>query len=589
MHCHASCVNINFALGPSSMEGKRLIAEEDISARMMRRARCLHSKRYSTDPLVNIKMLEDEMEELISEHQFYIQQPNSSQLHRPDFNTSLNNIKQLTRLWRWVVLVEDLCSLEQREGEDSINSNNSSLNFSSSHSGFIAEESLWTARGLQDAGILKLLRMSSRDGPEDSTNWMDSKSTSETLSCDEFVSPMRRAALNACGWVKRYGSLRNLLDECESRGEYERSAALAVWHGNLGECVSALQRGAGELKDQKSSEGQLGETYSETLKLIAMVVAGFSRSIAADGSMQTSSVWSKACESLLHRPGMSRTEEPDLLPSKGVSYLRAICIFLLNVGNGFDKTIYDEDLSLPDRVGVAIRFLSRSDLRAFLDQSLRKCLKTGNLEGIVITGLDKRGLAIIQNYIDMTSDVQTAALIVSRVNIPSEWVTEKRICAEWLESYRSLLNNLQLWHSRAAFDVGRNEIIRRLNAASTTNTRRSASSKKSQRIENETNNFPPQIWARCNYCNSSLPLSKLRRQDGIVANSWLSRQKPVLTCCPTCKKPLPRCSICLLPMGCLNPYMELQRERNQHSRGGSGQMLVSSGNDDLSGLANIPL
>jgi hypothetical protein len=44
----------------------------------------------------------------------------------------------------------------------------------------------------------------------------------------------------------------------------------------------------------------------------------------------------------------------------------------------------------------------------------------------------------------------------------------------------------------------------------------------------------------------------------------------------------------LLSMGCLNPYLELQRERNQYPRGGSGQML-STGNEDLSGLANIPL
>ena len=47
-----------------------------------------------------------------------------------------------------------------------------------------------------------------------------------------------RAALNACGWGKKYGALRNLLDGCESRGEFERSAALAIWHGNLEECVA---------------------------------------------------------------------------------------------------------------------------------------------------------------------------------------------------------------------------------------------------------------------------------------------------------------------------------------------------------------
>jgi hypothetical protein len=179
-----------YYLGPSAMEGKILLAFEDISARMMRRARCLHSSRYSTDTLANIKMLEDEKTQLISEHKNYIAHP-KTQMHTPDFNATLTNINQLTRLWRWVALVEELCRLDQRDGEDIVNSNNSSLNFSSSHSGYMTEET-WTARGLHDAGILKLLKMSSRDGPDDNTNWMDSKSTSDILLCDEYDSPMRR-------------------------------------------------------------------------------------------------------------------------------------------------------------------------------------------------------------------------------------------------------------------------------------------------------------------------------------------------------------------------------------------------------------
>ena len=56
--------------------------------------------------------------------------------------------------------------------------------------------------------------------------------------------PFVRAARNACGWIKKFGVLRDLLDECETRGEFERSAALAAWHGDLGECVAALRRGA---------------------------------------------------------------------------------------------------------------------------------------------------------------------------------------------------------------------------------------------------------------------------------------------------------------------------------------------------------
>ena len=146
--------------------------------------------------------------------------------------------------------------------------------------------------------------------------------------------------------------------------------------------------------------------------------------------------------------------------------------------------------------------------------------------------------------------------VSSRVVLPMEWAFERRMCLEWLECYRLLLNGLQMWNSRAAFDVGRFDHLRRLNQGGlvhSSTVRHTSAIKQNQKDKSQSSSyFPPQLWARCNFCNSSLPLSKLRRQEGI-ANSWLSRQKPVLTCCPQCKKPLPRCSICLLSLGCLNP------------------------------------
>ncbi len=144
----------------------------------------------------------------------------------------------------------------------------------------------------------------------------------------------------------------------------------------------------------------------------------------------------------------------------------------------------------------------------------------------------------------------------SRVILPTDWAHERRMCLEWLESYRILLNESQMWNSRASFDVGRFEHLRRIKQGGlvhSSNGRHASSMKHTHTDKSQpSNDFPPQLWARCNYCNTPLPLSKLRRQEGI-ANSWLSRQKPVLTCCPQCKKPLPRCSICLLSLGCLNP------------------------------------
>ena len=561
--------------GPSAMEGDLAFANEDISSRMMRRARCLHDFRYSTDARNNVRMLEEEKEQLCAQRRVQLSQERS-QISAEDFSEALRNVEELLHSWKWIALIEYLSS-EQKGEENS--------------------EDFWPAKGLIDAGVMKLLRMSSREAA-DNGSASDNKSRSATLFCDVYDSPSRRAAINACGWVKKYGVLRDLLDQCESSGEFERSAALAVWHGDVGECVAALQRGAEDVKalfegrtDDDVSDinaaQSTAESYGETLSLIAMCVAGFNVTIESDGTMKTSEIWSSACESLLRRPDVSGTNSTN--QSSGAVYLRAILLFLQNIiGKGFECIIHNEGIHFADRVAFACKFLPRKELRLFLDKSMRKCLKYGDLEGLVITGLDKRGIALLQSYVDRHADVQTAALISSRIILPAEWNTERKVCHEWLESYRMLLNNLQMWHSRAAFDCGRCEHIRNLKGgtfnASSGRRVASVATKKQQDNRVPQTIFPPQLWARCNYCNASLPLSKLRRQEGI-ANSWLSRQNPVLTCCPQCKKPLPRCSICLLSLGCLNPYMELQRERNQYvdTRGRRGAMA-----DDLSGLANIP-
>jgi hypothetical protein len=359
--------------------------------------------------------------------------------------------------------------------------------------------------------------------------------------------------------------------------------------------------------------------YAETLQLVAMCIAGYSGN--ANPNSTSTNIWRNACEGLLRRQDVSRENvHLDHIP-----YLRAVCLFLVNIGQdgGLDKILYDETLSLCDRVGFACCFLSRSELRIYLKNCVLDCLSIGNIEGIIITGLSKQGIELLHSYVDHFSDVQTATLISSRLIFPSDWTPERVICSEWLDSYRDLLNTWQMWQSRAMFDVGRSELFRQLRTkqaedmAGNANVsgmpggrgtvvaqhpgRRWQQGKKqsgyypaavssAKLLDSSTSlsalpSIPAQLYARCNYCNTSLPLSKLRRQEGI-ANNWLSRQKPVLSCCPQCRKPLPRCAICLLSLGCLNPYMELKRERTS-----AAALRNSAGaphGDDLSELSNLP-
>ena len=561
---------------------------EDISATIMRRAKALHRARYSVDAGANLDVLRDEKKASAI---------GSSSLDPflKDGTNTVNDPKneELIRVWRWIERVEGLCSVETGQMNDE-----------------------WYAKGLLDAGVYKLLRM---DVSTSSTAG-DSVSKSSTLGCDVYDSSLRRSALNACGLVGKF-SLRDVLAEAESFGNYERSAALAVFHGDLGAAVAALQRGVDRIKltiteeresDKPETEVHVAQSsaqYAETLQLVGMCIAGF-RAPSNSEDANSAAVWRISCEGLLQQRQDLSSEKAR---TANVPYLRAMLLFLLNVGktHGLDKILHDEMLSLSDRVAFACMFLSRAELQKYLLDSIEKCKDDGNLEGLVITGLDQRGFQLLQSFVDLYSDCQSVALISSRVILPPNWAVERAMCSEWLDNYRDLLNTFSMWQSRAMFDVGRAELLRSVRErqaedASATLVPVGAMSRNAsqgrrgytvpqpgrarpqptgkQQGEDSTDivaNYPPQLFARCNYCNTSLPLSRLSRQENI-ASGWLSRQKPVLSCCPSCKKPLPRCALCLLPLGCLNPYMELKRERNRISRTGASQGNL----DDLSSLSS---
>ena len=131
--------------GPTAMESLQIQNGEDISATMMRRARCLHLARYSMDTASNIKML--------SEEKFVLDPATYASATR----------YSLLRLWSWIERVEAL-SADAEETE---------------------EYTLWPARGLVDAGIWRLLRM-------DEGEWNDELGFSESLSCTTYDSQARR-------------------------------------------------------------------------------------------------------------------------------------------------------------------------------------------------------------------------------------------------------------------------------------------------------------------------------------------------------------------------------------------------------------
>lgn len=376
---------------------------------------------------------------------------------------------------------------------------------------------------------------------------------------------------------------------------------MAVWHGDVGSAVDALQRAAEQIRNHvdaakttRDSNRYISYEYAQILELVSLSIAGYR---GTDKQSSATTIWQKASSHLLQRPELSDTASL----WGGAVYLRHILKFLATIGidDTHTEVLEDTTLSLSDRVAFACRFLSRSNLQMFLDKCIQECQNDGNVEGIVITGIETNGIKILESFVDRTADVQTAALLTSRVVFPSaEFASERRICAEWLQSYRSLLNTWQMWQSRAMFDVDRAQLLRRVKQRQTDLATTSTSGKIASNIagrrmmppsrrgvrtsdQDIQASFPAQLDIRCNYCSAPLGL---RKQDN-QPNQWLSRMKDILSCCPNCRKPLPRCAICMLPLGALNPYTELTRQRNRSARPSSGH--AGTGDESLL-LSSLP-
>lgn len=268
--------------GPAAMESSTARPGEDVSATMMRRARCSRTSRYSMDTSLNMQMLLEEI--------------NGSGVLDP---RALRANFSLCRLWKWIHRVEGICA--DADGAEDANG--------------------WTAKGLSESGVWQLLCLDAEGTSSESF-------FSESLKCTMFDSPERRLALTSCGWAGSF-NLSSVLTECEILGDFERSAALAVWHGNIGAAVEALQHASEYVRNritqqETGSRGyDVSPQYAETLDLVAMCIAGY-----GGNTEPASRIWKNACRSLLKRDDLSVDTSAD----SRIAYLRGLCQFLMHVG-----------------------------------------------------------------------------------------------------------------------------------------------------------------------------------------------------------------------------------------------------------------
>jgi len=223
----------------------------------------------------------------------------------------------------------------------------------------------------------------------------------------------------------------------------------------------------------------------------------------------------------------------------GDPYQRAIFAYISN--SDWREVLDELGVPLRERIGIALRWLDDDELTNYLNSTAAAVIRSGELEGIILTGVTEDTVKLLQEYINRTGDVQTATLVATFGS--PRYFKDSRV-EYWIESYRQLLNSWRLFHARARFDVARGQASKDRNGAMTM--------------------APPQrqVYVRCANCDRSIsgpkkdPKKMTVRERQQVASTTpgiiggVSAAKP--TVCPHCKKSLPRCAVCLLTLGTIH-------------------------------------
>lgn len=324
--------------------------------------------------------------------------------------------------------------------------------------------------------------------------------------CNSKYTAHRCLCLRICGAAESLQDLEGVVDKLIERQEHTKAAALAIFQGENKLAYSALRK----------------NHPTQAHRLLAMAITG-----AANGD--TGPDWEETCEAIAEE-----LTDP---------YARAI---LGLVGKkDWNPVLQEVTLPLRYRVEVALRWLPDEELSSYLRDATINAVREGDVEGIVLTGLDHTAMDLFQSYIRKFNDVQTPVLAMSHTvpRFVNDSNNQTRFDS-WRQTYRGQINSWKLHLNRAKFDVESRKF------AATWNGRRLVKPP------------PQQVSLVCNYCTR--PISQ---QDDAESPSFqtspeifhptngnpLGAAAMSGTVCPKCGRHMPRCGVCSLWLGSPDP------------------------------------
>ncbi|MCJ1244173.1 hypothetical protein MMC30_001371 [Trapelia coarctata] len=320
---------------------------------------------------------------------------------------------------------------------------------------------------------------------------------------------LRILCLYSLGFGPNAEELQHTVEKLASSGQNAQASLIALIFNDHELAFKALQ--AGPRKDEDAYQG-----LSMALTAFCLIEEGNLR-----GDRRTQA--------------LQRVKQ-SLRDTKG-PYAKAIALYITT--SEWAEVLKADFLPLGFRVAIALLSLPDADLTSYLNRETQRTVVSGDLQGIVLTGLSSPAIDLFESYIERTSDLQTAVLALSFA-VP-RFVRDDRFNV-WRQAYRSLLNKWKLYIERSRFD-----------AQST----RLSTTYDGTKIIRPT---PPQVTLRCNKCGDAVhrdlpPENQSVSTISITGSQSQSQSHNVLgdsrsgTVCSKCNAHLPRCVICELWLG----------------------------------------
>jgi len=349
----------------------------------------------------------------------------------------------------------------------------------------------------------------------------------------------RQLCLSLCGWPLERAGVEQNCQRLINEGEIYKAIVLAVFQGHKDIALTLLRA---SLTSKRLPQDDIG---------LAAVIACASPSSGVSAEQREACAW--------------------MADMTSDAYLKSLLTYFIT--GDWSSVVSMPQLTLSDRVAVALKYLPDPSLTTFLTTTTTTATAQGDISALLLTGLTTRSLSLLQTHISHhpTTGLQNAVLILSRA-CPL-YIQDPRWTL-WKDMY---LEQQQIWRTF----LERTRYVKEHNLLSVTREGRSVN-KPSQ----------PSLTLRCLNCQQNLALRKDPRsntkrllptahQAGGMNNAPSTattthrataslsfgggagkpaaplQQKSAASTpglhCPNCAAQMPRCALCMLWLGSPDP------------------------------------